>query len=425
MKKIATIFFNGLILTFALPGNSIYGVPIKQLLFLSCLLIVFYHLIKFRDYKTITKPLILMVVSFVSVYTWFVYGIFVNSLGTENSMLMSFASLIGTCLVAYYFISNKIVDVKSLKNWVYISAFIKILFTVYIQYQLGKGGMSFERLIEIYANLGSSPVTMRIADLEMTRIMTPSDAYSFVALGFLVADKKVSRIIRLITIILLVYFSIIVYSRIIFLQLALTLLFAFIDKKNIAKMLKIVFFTLLLVASCTFLFQETATNIYDSVVFRLFSQETITSDEIRDMQQEVLLSNANDKPVLGKGLGFYDNQLIRSSTAKYSYELEYMAFLMQFGIIGFSLIILLLIFSFYKTIKFNIENDIIKNLLYFNFVFWAIKPFFNPNFLSSNSASTIVVLMIMSYLFSDETEIVIRRSRIVWDKKEVVSTSLS
>lgn len=405
MKKLASLLFNALILTFALPGNSIYGVPIKQLLFLSCLLIVFYHLIKFRDNKIITKPLILMILSFVSAYTWFVYGTFANALGTENSMLMSFASLIGTCLVSYYFISNRIVHIESAKKWIYISAFIKILFTVYIQYQVVNNGMSFERLMEIYANLGSSPITMMIADLGMIRIMTPSDSFSFVALGFLVADKKASKIIRVLTFILLAYFSIIVYSRMIFLQLGLTLFFAFIDKNNTKKMLKIVFFTLILLVTFTFVFQETATNIYNSLVFRLFSQETVTSDGVRDLQQEVLLSNANDNPILGKGLGFYDSQLIRNSTAKYSYELEYMAFLMQFGIIGLSLIVLLLIFSFYKTINFNVKNNIIRNLLYFNFLFWVIKPFFNPNFLSSNSASTIVVLMIMSYFFADQIEV--------------------
>lgn len=414
MKKIASLLFNALIITFALPGNSFYGVPIKQLLFISCLLMVFYHLIKFRDNNTINKALLLMVLSLASVYAWFVYGTYANGLGTENSMFMSFASLIGTCLVAYYFIFNKIISVSSAKKWVYISAFIKILFTIYIQHQLVNGGMSFERLMEIYANFGSSPITMRIADLGMIRIMTPSDSFSFVALGFLIADKNVSKVFRFITFVLLTYFSIIVYSRMIFLQLGLTLIFAFVDKNNLKKFVKLAFVTFLLLATFVFLFQETATNIYDSLVFRLFSQETINSDEVRDVQQEVLLSNANDNPIFGKGLGYYDKQLIRNSNAKYSYELEYMAFLMQLGIVGFSLIVLLLIFTFYKTINFNVKNNIIRNLLYFNFLFWAIKPFFNPNFLSSNSASTIVVLMIMSHVFSDEKEILKKRIRFVW-----------
>lgn len=414
MNKIANLLFNALILTFALPGNSIYGIPIKQLLFISCLLMVFYHLIKFRDNNTINRALMLMVLSLASVYAWFVYGTYANGLGTEASMFMSFASLIGTCLVAYYFIFNKIVNVSSAKKWVYIAAFIKIFFTVYIQHQLVNNGMSYERLMEIYASLGSSPITMRIADLGMIRIMTPSDSFSFVALGFLIADKRVSKIFRFITFILLTYFSIIVYSRMIFLQLGLTLIFAFIDKNNLMKVIKLAFVTFLLLATFVFFFQETATNIYDSLVFRLFSQETINSDEVRDVQQEVLLSNANENPVFGKGLGYYDKQLIRNSNAKYSYELEYMAFLMQLGIVGFSLIVLLLIFTFYKTINFNVKNNIIRNLLYFNFLFWAIKPFFNPNFLSSNSASTIVVLMIMSHVFANEQETLKKRLRFVW-----------
>jgi hypothetical protein len=402
MNKIANLLFNVLILTFALPGNSIYGIPIKQLLFISCLLMVFYHSIKFRDNNTINRALMLMILSLALVYAWFAYGTYANGLGTEASMFMSFSSLIGTCLVAHYFIFNKIINVNSAKKWVYIAAFTKILFTVYIQHQLVNNGMSYERLMEIYASLGSSPITMSIADLGMMRITTPSDSFSFVALGFLIADKRVSKTFRFITFILLTYFSIIVYSRMIFLQLGLTLIFAFIGKNNIMKVIKLAFVTFILLATFAFFFQETATNIYDSLVFRLFSQETINSDGVRDVQQEVLLSNANENPIFGKGLGYYDKQLIRNSNAKYSYELEYMAFLMQLGIVGFSLIVLLLIFTFYKTINFNIKNNIIRNLLYFNFLFWAIKPFFNPNFLSSNSASTIVVLMIMSHVLVND-----------------------
>ncbi len=101
-------------------------------------------------------------------------------------------------------------------------------------------------------------------------------------------------------------------------------------------------------------------------------------------------------------IGYYDPEFIRSDIAKYSYELEYLSFLMQFGILGFILIILMLIYSFYLMIDFKITNIKFRYLLYFNFLFWMIKPIFNPNFLSSNSGSLIAVLIILSTYYSRE-----------------------
>ncbi|MHC5268668.1 O-antigen ligase family protein [Enterococcus sp. LJL98] len=309
-------------------------------------------------------------------------------------------------------------NIENVKKWIFITAFVKVGFTLLIEIGIMNFGLSYEQFMNIYAQLDSQPVSMHMEYLGMYRIMTPSDSFPFVALGFLIADKNYSKIIRGLTVISLVCFSLIIYSRIIFLQLALTLFIALILRKidlkskhdliNVAKLIGTMFFAIAL----TFvIFPQATSSIYNSLTYRLFSEETIKSDSIRDIQAEKIFENITESPIIGKGLGYYDPDFTRSDIAPYSYELEYFSFIMQFGILGFILIIIMLIYSFYLMINFNITNLNIKYLLYFNFIFWMVKPLFNPNFLSSNSGSLIATLIILStYYFNHEKVSNIRTS---------------
>lgn len=288
-------------------------------------------------------------------------------------------------------------------------SFLKVGFTILIEIGIMRFGLSYEGFMEIYAQLGSHPVSMPIESLGMYRLMTPSDSFPFVALGFLIADKKHTLIFRVLTSLSLIFFAIIVYSRIIFLQLAITLFIALIVRKinfkdmaELKNIVKSIIAICIVISLLIVIFPKETSNIYESLVYRIFSQETVQSDKIRDIQADTLFENISKNPIIGNGLGYYDPEFIRSDIAKYSYELEYLSFLMQFGILGFILIILMLIYSFYLMIDFKITNIKFRYLLYFNFLFWMIKPIFNPNFLSSNSGSLIAVLIILSTYYSRE-----------------------
>lgn len=429
MNKILSIIFYLYILTFSLPGNSIIGFPVKQLLFTILIIIItidffrkikkkgvsffsttfFKDLFKQRNKNYIRNPLLPMFIAVFFILIWYIYSYLSKNTSSPNQILTNFISLIGTCFIVFYFTKNNLVSIEKAKKWIFITAFIKVGFTILIEIGIMRFGLSYEGFMEIYAQLGSHPVSMHIESLGMRRIMTPSDSFPFVALGFLIADKKHTLIFRVLTSLSLIFFAIIVYSRIIFLQLAITLFIALIVRKinfkdmaELKNIVKSIIAICMVISLLIVIFPKETSNIYESLVYRIFSQETVQSDKIRDIQADTLFENISKNPIIGNGLGYYDPEFIRSDIAKYSYELEYLSFLMQFGILGFILIILMLIYSFYLMIDFKITNIKFRYLLYFNFLFWMIKPIFNPNFLSSNSGSLIAVLIILSTYYSRE-----------------------
>lgn len=80
-------------------------------------------------------------------------------------------------------------------------------------------------------------------------------------------------------------------------------------------------------------------NIYSSVKYtieRVFDKNT-GSGRARDIQKKDLFLTWTDAPLLGKGINASSNNIIRSKRVIWSYEEVYLAFLMQGGILGFSL----------------------------------------------------------------------------------------
>lgn len=423
MKEIVSFIFYIYLLSFSLPGNSINGIPIKQILFAMLVITILAHSFKNKNLKTIQKPLMMLFIPIIFIFVWWGYSVLSGNSGTPNEMFISFISLIGTCVIAYYFISNNIVGLAKAKKWLYISAFVKIIFTIFIEFRVMSGSMGFEELMSVYSYLDSTPVTMLISDLGMVRIATPSDSFPIVVLGFFIADKNNSRIIRFITSLAVLFFSFIVYSRFILFQTVCTIFIALvIGKFNFSKIIKTIIGTTFVLLFLFTVIPDTVANIYNSISFRLFSQEVVMSDNIRNEQQEVILQNISEKPIIGKGLGYYDRDLIRSEENLYSYELEYLSYIMQFGFLGFSLIIIMIIYSFYTMINFKLNNNTIRYLLYFNLLFWMLKPLFNPGFLSSNSGSSIASLFIISmYYFTLENnlfELRKKKFKVVWENKK-------
>lgn len=67
---------------------------------------------------------------------------------------------------------------------------------------------------------------------------------------------------------------------------------------------------------------------------RFLSQETYVSDEIRGRQIDALWNDFLRHPLLGKGLGANTPDYVRDIELPHSYEVQWLAFLFQFGILG-------------------------------------------------------------------------------------------
>lgn len=129
--------------------------------------------------------------------------------------------------------------------------------------------------------------------------------------------------------------------------------------------------------------------------FRFFTKETVASDQTRLIQLGEIMTHFEMSPIFGNGLGYYISTFIRSEAAKYSYELQIPALLMQVGIIGVTLLFMFLIFPLWRAasrLKYS------QRFAYYMLILaWLAGGFFNPVIVSSTGG--IAYLFIYSIPF--------------------------
>jgi O-antigen ligase len=244
---------------------------------------------------------------------------------------------------------------------------------------------------------------MYIDALNLIRIQTASDIFPVVIFGFYFLEKDVKVYKKSLVLALTSIYVIIIYSRVILVQFIVMLIILFFYMfRNLLKrdIKRILVFPLL---GALLLYPLSKVNLNDltlAIIDRFNSYQVSVSDDIRENQSRYLVEKFGENIFLGNGIGAYSKDYIRSLEAKYSYEKEYLSFLMQLGLLGFLLIIVFSIYIFYRMLSIRrIKSLDIKIIFIFNFVFWAIKPFFNPSFLSSNSGIIISILIIFSSIY--------------------------
>jgi len=118
----------------------------------------------------------------------------------------------------------------------------------------------------------------------------------------------------------------------------------------------------------------------------------VASDHER-LIQNLSLSNAFfDSPILGHGLGYYVPNMIRSVDTKYLYESQTLSMLMDIGVLGcvvFLLLLLIVIFNQNRSIKSNVNS----NFMVLVFIgLWVFSGSVNP-LLFGASGGTILFMI--------------------------------
>lgn len=117
---------------------------------------------------------------------------------------------------------------------------------------------------------------------------------------------------------------------------------------------------------------------------RFFSHETYVSDRTREIQVDALMHACEDVPFFGKGLGGYTEECIRDYNLPHAYEVQWAAFLLQFGLVG--LVFLLLPLGY------------IASRLYLGyfllFGLWLLSGFTNPFLISLTSGVIYLVFLL-------------------------------
>lgn len=390
-----------------LPSGSVSGVPVKLI---YSLVYIFGILLFFKGRVTLNKNVINIIASvFISMLIWipisFINGFFNTSLQFAKSLL----SLVIVVVIASISIDSGVVNAKKITTVMRNATVIMVAFKIILSILLVLKIISITQCQDfIEGTLGSELMWLpyQIGGLVFYRLSTPNDAISLIYYSYFICIVKDKIPSKIFSIIIMLFFVIISFSRVIIAQYVfITIIGIYIILKNIIKSRKFknifyFFVCILILVGIILVNRNTISNMFNTVFSTRFSGAQVNySDGIRSEQIEKLFNSFANSPLVGYGMGSYVRSYIRSITSPFSYEMEYLSFLNQFGILGFLTLIGVLAGSFYNLILRN-SSKTIKWLLYLNYFFWIIRPFFNPYFLSSTSGMTIVYIMVLSYIYS-------------------------
>jgi hypothetical protein len=131
-----------------------------------------------------------------------------------------------------------------------------------------------------------------------------------------------------------------------------------------------------------------------TIEVRVFSAASTIGDEIRDEQRDMLAEEFRRHPILGKGMGGYSGRLIRSEEAPYSYENQWSALRMQFGIVGLGILIVAPLLWLARLLRAG------PGLRGWSaaavYVAFLGQGFFNPTLTSSTSAAVFLAFALLA-----------------------------
>lgn len=125
---------------------------------------------------------------------------------------------------------------------------------------------------------------------------------------------------------------------------------------------------------------------------RFTSLSNYQSDDTRAVQVNALMKEHDNHPLLGTGLGGSPKDYYRDDKLTHSFEVQWVAFLMQFGVIGIALLLMPVIYtcSAILTTPLNVT----KWGLFCMFGIWILSGFTNPYLISLASGIIYAVFVV-------------------------------
>lgn len=387
-QKLITLIVALLCYSFAVTSNYIMFFPVKEILFFLLLILCGIQIIKKKIYINKESVYIILFL-LVFLLFWGCLGFINGYQKTVFQQAIKIITAIGIFEIFSFLLINDIISLDRMKKIINIMFFISIIFKLLLEGLYIFNIYDAKQLVDLIEYVFKMEVMpMQIADGILLRIGLIIDVLPLSIFPFLLINSSRKRKIIIILGVLLCV--IINYSRVYIIQFIILMLIYLLNEININK-IKNVFF-----AICIGLIFIITNNIWGEIINDRFVGENIEYSDVARMEQIITFSQEipNDF-LLGRGLGSYTETNIRSEEMPFLYEVEWIALLYQFGILGITLILYL----FYLIIKrYNIKllDKKIKYLFYANILFLFIRSFFNPMLFASNTVMICVCLLVFS-----------------------------
>ena len=345
----------------------------------------------------------------------------INGYDTVFMAIKSFLSLLVTVLSSYLMIKNNIVTEKKAMKVICFTALVMVGFKFLCELVLMAGILDWVQFRELYVLVtGTNITTMEIpfGGMIIYRLMATNDYLPLVLIGFYLLYEKTAAWKKVALIALLGGYTFIVYSRVAMLQYGVIILFYlgsllwdFIKQSTRKQTLVFTVLVMGALALAVLVFAWKSemiiagiTTFAESMYERWFGDSAEYSDSFRIEQKVYLWEGIWKTPLLGQGLGSYIRGYLRSPVVPFSYEAEYLSFIYQFGFVGFVLIIGGIIGVFANICFADTKRNRMRLLVLLNFGIWAMRPLYNPQFLSSSSGMIIVAIFLAASYYSKSLE---------------------
>lgn len=388
-------YFSLLIVGLVLPSDGNHGIlSPKSLAFLTTAMCVSAYFV-FRQrmslYQLRLIAFILCSLSFL--LFWFFIGV---ARGTETGIIVDqlklFLITIVVAMATLYLVSEGILtSSRVIKTIIYANFAYSFAKTSLVILHL----LKFVNMFAVMKMTGLRFMSMAILG-DIGRLQTSVDIVTPFLLFFVLQSEKLG--LNFTTRFKWIYCIISIFS--VFLSFSRFLIFvAFFSfflywlSLNSSRLIKGLFlFCILILLGVAFIGLD---NVLTIIQQRFFSSDNYYSDQTRVQQINALMQEYTESPYLGAGLGGYVKDFVRDDRLRHSYEVQWVAFLMQFGFIGVMFLVapLTIILKKFILAPFSLVRWGFAAL----FSLWVISGFTNPFLISLTSG----IVYSIFYLASD------------------------
>lgn len=373
-------------------GNHGFFAP-KSLTFFAAAFSFLFYLIGHRSYdrsQLKATSLILFAISFL--LFWYVVGIEQDPLRPSGQLdqFKVFLITLFVPFISYYIVKQKLITPQRIirvvvyANFAYCATKILLMFLhvigfINIWVVMQKTGLRYMSM-EIFGSVG--------------RIQTSVDIVTPFIVYFVLQSEKLG--LALSGRFKWMYFGISLLSN--FLSFSRFLLFVYLISVffywmtiKLSHMIKIAIAAFAaMIVGIIIITPEKAMSVVEK---RLFSKDNYYSDLTRHDQINALMEGCSQDPFFGKGLGGYNPECIRDHLLPHAYEVQWVAFLMQFGIIGILLLLVPIGIISFRLVEPPVSMTKITFFLLFGL--WLLSGFTNP-FLISLTSGIVYALFILA-----------------------------
>lgn len=403
-KNVLTYMVCAYILSYVLPAGVIAGVQIQTFLVAAIAAGALVVFIQQKSILEMIKQSFFEIAVVIAGLLWCIMG---WRKGMEWNFTVFTLLYIGVVilLIIRWLIKYDFLDIRLMVQCLLIMMIVKIAVKLLIEIAFLTGILEYESVSQLYFQVFSTEattMTMDFGSIEMVRIQDSSDAIVFTLLPFYWFMPERKRGERVALFIASGLYALIVFSRIYLIEFACFTVVAVIYYwKNIPRKQKKILIGLLLI-----LMAVLAKPMMEMLRFRFFSSFTAESDTVRAVQMTKLWDGIKENLWIGHGMGSFLPDYIRSETLPFSYEIEYLSFLYQFGILGFFLIIGGILAIYLKQIYPYFKNNprVVQAVSILGAGWFAVRPFLNPAFLGKQNQFLLIGIFLINVWYASKSK---------------------